>query len=188
VFTSAKWLAMAHGAGSQSMTIVTAYDTLGQEGLTHSLVQTHAKAIFLDPHLLPQLMNPLDKATEVHYIIYNTESPVKSEHIDKLKDKHPRLTILSFEDLVKLGQEKKHDPVPPSPEDLMGIMYTSGSTGPPKGVPLLHKAVVAAGEEFSLDPPQSLLTKIQFLVSPSLLVLTSGPAIISLPTYPSHIS
>lgn len=142
--TSAKWLAMAHGAGSQSMTIVTAYDTLGQEGLTHSLVQTHAKAVFLDPHLLPQLMNPLEKATDVHYVIYNTEASVKQEHIDKLKEKHERMTIISFDDLVKLGQEKKHDPVPPSPEDLMGIMYTSGSTGPPKGVPLLHKAVVAA--------------------------------------------
>lgn len=146
LYFSAKWLAMAHGAGSQSMTIVTAYDTLGQDGLTHSLVQTHAKAIFLDPHLLPQLMNPLEKATEVQYVIYNTEAPVKQEHIDKLKEKHERLTIISFDDLLKLGIEKKHDPVPPTPEDLMGIMYTSGSTGPPKGVPLLHKAVVAAGD------------------------------------------
>ena len=36
------------------------------------------------------------------------------------------------------------DPVPPAPEDLCCIMYTSGSTGPPKGVPLKHKAVLAA--------------------------------------------
>ena len=127
------------------MTIVTAYDTLGQDGLTHSLVQTHAKAVFLDPHLLPQLMEPLDKATEVRYVIYNTESPVQQDAIDKLKQKHERLRIVSFDELITLGQDQKHDPVPPSPDDLMGIMYTSGSTGPPKGVPLTHKAIVAAG-------------------------------------------
>ena len=128
------------------MAIVTAYDTLGQDGLTHSLVQTNAKAIFLDPHLLPNLMVPLETAHEIRTVIYNVESPVKQEHIDRLKERHERLTIMSFNDLVQLGQEKKSDPVPPSPEDLMGIMYTSGSTGPPKGVPLKHKAVVAAGE------------------------------------------
>lgn len=140
------------GAGSQSMTIVTAYDTLGQDGLTHSLVQTHAKAVFLDPHLLPQLMEPLDKATEVRYVIYNTEAPVQQGAIDKLNQKHERLRILSFDEFVTLGQGQKHDPVPPSPDDLMGIMYTSGSTGPPKGVPLTHKAVVAAGMKLVWPP------------------------------------
>ncbi|KAL7275225.1 long-chain fatty acid-CoA ligase [Rhizina undulata] len=142
--TSAKWLAMSHGAASQSMPIVTAYDTLGQVGLTHSLVMTEAKAIFLDPHLLLNLLDPLKEAREVKYVIYNNEHPVKHEDIEKLKSTHERLKIISFDDLMKLGEENPVDPVPPGPEDLCGIMYTSGSTGTPKGVPLLHKNVVAA--------------------------------------------
>ncbi|KAI5795496.1 hypothetical protein DFH27DRAFT_484349 [Peziza echinospora] len=142
--TSAKWLSMAHGASSQSMSIVTAYDTLGPEGLTHSLVATGSKAIFLDPHLLPQLLKPLETAHEIRTVIYNTESPVQQKHIDQLKEKFDRLTILSYDDFVKHGQENRVEPVPPTPDDLMGIMYTSGSTGTPKGVPLTHRAVVAA--------------------------------------------
>lgn len=143
--TSAHWLATAHGAVSQSMPIVTAYDTLGEEGLKHSLVATKAKAIFLDPHLLPTLINPLKEATEIKYVIWNSQNEVKQDNIDKLKTAHDHLTILSFEELRKLGESNPIDPVPPSPEDLCCIMYTSGSTGPPKGVPLTHKSVVAAG-------------------------------------------
>ena len=144
--TSAHWLGMSHGAASQSMPIVTAYDTLGEEGLKHSLVATRAKAIFLDPHLLTTLVNPLKEATEIKYVIWNSDNEVKQENIDKLKKAHDHLTILSIEELRKLGEENPVDTVPPTPDDLCCIMYTSGSTGTPKGVPLTHKNVVAAGE------------------------------------------
>lgn len=143
--TSAHWLATAHGAVTQSMPIVTAYDTLGEEGLKHSLVATKAKAIFLDPHLLPTLINPLKEAQDIRYVIWNSQNDVKKENIEALKKAHDHLTIMSFEELRQLGEENPVEVVRPSPEDLCCIMYTSGSTGPPKGVPLKHKAVVAAG-------------------------------------------
>ena len=141
---------MSHGAVSQSMPIATAYDTLGEEGLKHSLVQTRAKAIYCDPHLLPTLVNPLKEAKEIKYVIYNSEGEVKQEHINNLKGDFDYLEVLSFEELQKLGESNPVDPVPPKPEDLCCIMYTSGSTGPPKGVPLRHKAVVAASMPFPL--------------------------------------
>lgn len=146
------WLAMAHGAGSQSMPIVTAYDTLGEEGLKHSLLQTKAKAIFLDPHLLTKLVNPLKEADAIQHVIYNDDNsptasadPAKLEKdIKSLKDAHPHLTIQSFTEFRKDGADNHVEPTPPSPEDLCCIMYTSGSTGTPKGVLLKHKNVVAA--------------------------------------------
>ncbi|GAB7348338.1 hypothetical protein MBLNU459_g6312t1 [Dothideomycetes sp. NU459] len=142
--TSPWWLATAHGAGSQSMPIVTAYDTLGEEGLKHSLQQTNAKAIFLDPHLLTKLINPLNEAKGIQHVIYNSKAEVKQADIDKLKSAHSHLSITSFDDFVKLGEDNPVDPVPPGPDDLCCIMYTSGSTGTPKGVLLKHKNVVAA--------------------------------------------
>ncbi|TDZ25133.1 Long-chain-fatty-acid--CoA ligase 1 [Colletotrichum orbiculare MAFF 240422] len=142
--TSAHWLAMSHGAASQSMPVVTAYDTLGKEGLRYSMVATSAKAVFLDPHLLPTLGNVLNDAKEIRYVIWNNQNQVQQAHLDQLKSAHPEITILSFEDLRKLGEGNMVDPVPPTSEDLCCIMYTSGSTGTPKGVPLKHKSVVAA--------------------------------------------
>lgn len=144
--TSANWLTVSHAASSQSMPIVTAYDTLGEEGLRHSMVATGAKAIFLDPHLLPTLGNVLKDATEVRYVIWNNQNQVRQEHINNLKSAYPHITVVSFKELEKLGRENPYDPVPPTPQDLCCIMYTSGSTGTPKGVPLKHSNLIAAGE------------------------------------------
>lgn len=135
---------MSHGAASQSMPIVTAYDTLGEEGLRHSMVATKAKLIFLDPHLLPTLTNVLKDATEITHVVWNSQNKVKQEHIDKLNEAYPKVKVISFEELKKLGEESPSDPVPPTADDLCCIMYTSGSTGTPKGVPLKHSNVVAA--------------------------------------------
>lgn len=68
------------------------------------------------------------------------------EDLDNLRANFDYLTVLSIEELRKLGEENPVDPVPPTPEDLCCIMYTSGTTGPPKGVPLTQKNVIAASK------------------------------------------
>ncbi|KAJ5725619.1 Long-chain-fatty-acid--CoA ligase 1 [Penicillium malachiteum] len=142
--TSAHWLAMSHGAASQSVTIVTAYDTLGEEGLKHSLKQTASDAIFLDPGLIKSLLHVLGDIPSIKHIIYNTDTEVNQDDLDKLKADYSHISVQSIEELRKSGEENPVDPVPPKPEDLCCIMYTSGSTGPPKGVSLTHANVIAA--------------------------------------------
>ncbi|USP73485.1 Long-chain-fatty-acid--CoA ligase 1 [Curvularia clavata] len=142
--TSMQWLASAHGALSQSMAIVTAYDTLGEEGLKHSMLQTNAKVMFTDPELLPRLVNPMKEAKDVRVVVYCTKNDPKQKDIDTLSQAHPHLKIISFDELVKLGEDNPVEPVPPKADDLACIMYTSGSTGTPKGVMIKHRNVVAA--------------------------------------------
>ncbi|KAA8650514.1 hypothetical protein EYZ11_003283 [Aspergillus tanneri] len=162
--TSANWILMSHGASSQSLPIVTAYDTLGEEGLKHSLVQTDSIAMFCDPVLISSLVNVLKDAKSIKHVIYSDAQEPKQEDLDQLKREYTYLNIMSFEELQNLGKENPVDPIPPNPEDICCIMYTSGSTGPPKGVPLTHKNVIAATAGINeivgkyISPSDSLLT------------------------------
>jgi long-chain acyl-CoA synthetase len=124
------------------MTIVTAYSTLGEEGLVHSLIETNAKAIFLDAHLVGTLAKALQTAVSVRYVIYHGE--LSATDLASLKCHN--LSVFHYDDVVKLGQSDPVDAVPPQPTDLACIMYTSGSMGKPKGVLLTHWNVIAAGK------------------------------------------
>ncbi|PMD47770.1 acetyl-CoA synthetase-like protein [Hyaloscypha variabilis F] len=142
--TSANWLAVSHAAVTQSLPIVTSYATLGEEGLTTSLTQTSAKAIFIDPDLLSKLTIPLQSAPAIKFIIYNDQHPISQTEVKKLQATTPNLTILPLSEVEDLGKQNLVEPVPPHPEDLCCIMYTSGTTDAPKGVPLKHRNLVAA--------------------------------------------
>lgn len=137
---------MSHACASQSIPIVTAYDSLGPEGLKHSLKQTGSKAIFLDPNLVGTLANVIDDVPGIEHVIYNTQPETKSlsADLEKLKSKRSSLTVLSFDELEKAGADKPVEPSPPTPDDIACIMYTSGSTGPPKGVILKQRQVIAS--------------------------------------------
>lgn len=139
---------MAHGAVTQSMPIVTAYDTLGEEGLTNSLEATRAKLMFLDAYLLKTLIKPFQKAEYLQIIVYDKDEDLVKEDLHTLIEAHPNIKILSFEEVRKAGAESPTAPVPPSAEDICCIMYTSGSTDPgrPKGVTIKHKAIVGSSK------------------------------------------
>lgn len=136
---------MAHGCASQSITIATAYDTLGSDAVEYSLTQTNAKAMYTDPHLLKTASRPLKNATDVKILIYNDSSniPITDKELEDFKTANSHLTIYSYTDLIDLGKENPTDPVPPKASDMCCIMYTSGSSGTPKGVPITHEGIVA---------------------------------------------
>jgi long-chain acyl-CoA synthetase len=125
---------------------VTAYDTLGEEGLRHSMLQTKAKIMFTDPHLLPKLVKPFNDAKDVQVVVYSTNNKAELKDIEALTTAHPHLKVISFDELVSLGKDNPAEPLPPKSDDLACIMYTSGSTGTPKGVLIKHSNVVAASK------------------------------------------
>jgi long-chain acyl-CoA synthetase len=159
---------MSHACASQSITIVTAYDTLGEEGVAHSLIQTQANAMYVDPHLLKTAQKAIRKSN-VNTVFVNAASVfAEGGEIDEFKKENPDLNVLTWEELRKLGEENPVDPVPAKGEDLYCVMYTSGSTGLPKGACIKHESLVAGGEFLSC--PTEFSPEIVFVAVKSLLL------------------
>jgi long-chain acyl-CoA synthetase len=137
------WLLSAHSAFTQNMTIVTAYDTLGEDGLLHSMNETEVEAIYTVGDLLPTVAKVAKNCPSLKFIIYSGETKP-----DVLKDLKDNVTqeIYSLDELARIGRDNPKEPRIPEPEDICCIMYTSGSTGNPKGVILSHKNIVAASK------------------------------------------
>ncbi|KAJ3343200.1 long-chain fatty acid-CoA ligase [Entophlyctis luteolus] len=140
--TSRDWMLSAMACFEQSLTITTAYATLGQDGLKFSLNECEITTIVTMGELLPMITTVGEAVPTLKNVIYS--GSVEETVLEELKRKHPHFKVISLDELQALGELNPTDPVPPSKEDLAVIMYTSGSTGTPKGVMLTHANVVAA--------------------------------------------
>ncbi|KAJ3102397.1 long-chain fatty acid-CoA ligase [Phlyctochytrium planicorne] len=140
--TSRDWMIVAMSCFTQNLTITTAYDTLGEEGLSFSLNEGEVTTLFTNADLLPITSKIIPIVPTLKNVIFNGETPVTT--LENLRTKHPHVRFMPLDALQQLGADHPVDPVPPKPEDLACIMYTSGSTGNPKGVMLTHANIVAS--------------------------------------------
>ncbi|XP_050309991.1 long-chain-fatty-acid--CoA ligase 4 isoform X3 [Anthonomus grandis grandis] len=161
--TRAEWMIAAHGLFKQNIPLVTIYATLGDEAIAHGINETEVTTVITSYELMPKFKKVLAMTPKVKTLIYMEDQLKdldKSEYDESIK-------IISFTDVLKLGKNSQYSHEAkcssrsckckfnvaeadslPATNDTAIIMYTSGSTGVPKGVIILHKNLIATLKTF----------------------------------------
>lgn len=136
---------MSYACTTIATPVATAYDTLGEAGLTHSLNEPNCAGVFTNADLLPTLSRVIKQTPSVRLVIYDGEP--KPSLLDEIRGASDGVAVVSIDQLRQVGKSQPADALQrrkPAPDDVALIMYTSGTTGAPKGVVLTHRNVVAA--------------------------------------------
>ncbi|KAJ8983773.1 hypothetical protein NQ317_000333 [Molorchus minor] len=137
--TRAEWMIAAHGLFKQNIPLITIYATLGDEAIAHGINETEVTTVITSFDLLPKFKKILALTPRVKTIIYMEDQLKTLENTNGYKE---GVDIIKFVDVLKKGAECTLESCPPNTNDTAIIMYTSGSTGVPKGVILLHKNLI----------------------------------------------
>nr|XP_026655402.1 long-chain-fatty-acid--CoA ligase 5 isoform X2 [Zonotrichia albicollis] len=142
-----EWIISEYACYTYSMVAVPLYDTLGPEAIVYIVNKADISVVICDTPAKAEVLlkNCEDKKTPCLKII------VLMDLFDKeLKDRGAKVgvEILSLQEVEELGRNNMRDPVPPKPEDLSVVCFTSGTTGNPKGAMLTHQNVVSNAAAF----------------------------------------
>ncbi|CAD6187589.1 unnamed protein product [Caenorhabditis auriculariae] len=139
--TREEWMTTALACFKMNYPVATVYATLGEEAVCYAINQVEAETIFTSESLMSKVKKAISNGAKVKNVIYfdsvDPESKGESVECDE------PFTLLSFEQLLSKGSTKSIKPKAKK-DDIAMIMYTSGTTGNPKGVLLSHQNIVAA--------------------------------------------
>mmetsp|Transcript_79821 Transcript_79821/g.191526 ORF Transcript_79821/g.191526 Transcript_79821/m.191526 type:complete len:697 (+) Transcript_79821:73-2163(+) len=137
--TQRDWMVSAYAAWQLNCKVVTIYATLGEEGASYGINETEASTVVVDAKLLKVLSKILPKCKSIKRVFTMTECDATVAKTMQDAGVH----VETLEECVTRGSKESCQLQTAKPSDIAIIMYTSGTTGAPKGVLLTHANVVA---------------------------------------------
>ncbi|XP_076591983.1 long-chain-fatty-acid--CoA ligase 3a [Chaetodon auriga] len=139
--TRAEWIIAAQACFMYNFRLVTIYSTLGGPAVAHGLNETQVTHIITSRELLEtRLKAILMQVPQLQHIILVDNTPPSGRGYPLDISVH---TMAAVQKLGARPENAGRERTQPLPSDVAVIMYTSGSTGIPKGVMISHSNILA---------------------------------------------
>ncbi|KAM6056307.1 long-chain-fatty-acid--CoA ligase 6 isoform 6-T9 [Chlamydotis macqueenii] len=137
-----EWIISELACYTYSMVVVPLYDTLGPGAIRYIVNTADISTVICDkPEKARILLDHVERRETPGLSSIILMDPFEKELMER--GRRCGVRIQTMQEVEDCGRESRHVPVPPRPEDLSIVCFTSGTTGNPKGAMLTHGNVVA---------------------------------------------
>ncbi|KAJ6686740.1 LONG CHAIN ACYL-COA SYNTHETASE 1 [Salix purpurea] len=135
-----QWIVAMEACSARSLVCVPLYDTIGPRAVNYIIDHAEIDFVFVQDKKVKELLNPDCTSAQRLKAIVCFTSLTEEE-----KDRAAQMGIKSYswEEYLCMGKENPSEIFPPQSFNICTIMYTSGTSGDPKGVVILHETVAA---------------------------------------------
>lgn len=156
-----EWMLTDLACAAYNYTSVSVYDTLGPDAASYIVADSGAEVLVCEdktfkkvPSLLEDEVYKGNAGAALKVVIYMGKGDAEAQAAIEKKG----VKVKGFSEAVKAHRDDLEKDTKPSPDDIVTIMYTSGTTGMPKGVMLTHRNITATISMIDLTPALELLS------------------------------
>eukprot|EP01134_Creolimax_fragrantissima_P003392 CFRG3392T1 len=146
-----EWTITETACNAHSCPTVAVYDTLGPDSVNYVITHSEMVAVFFSKDEMKTMLEICERDSELcnlHLAICYDDNVTDA---DKHRFSQRNIKLVTFVDLVLLGEVYPAQHSPPTESDRAVIMYTSGTTGSPKGVQITHGNIMASLKSIELS-------------------------------------
>lgn len=137
---SPEWIISMEACNAHGLYCVPLYDTLGAGAVEFVINHAEVSIAFVEETKIPEVFKTFPSTTQYikTLVSFGKVTPQQREEVEKFG-----LAIYSWDEFLQLGEGKQFDLPVKKKSDICTIMYTSGTTGDPKGVMISNDSIIA---------------------------------------------